>query len=154
MNNTMTIDTETFAMLIESQYADMISAAEKIGADYAEWKPQGKGRTILSQLQECAVRAHQVLGTLNGESAGGGPPSAEALAQYATFEDAIQGCRDTASALAAKLRTLSPDDLQKTITNRFGEFSFARLIVGAYWNASYHEGQIVYIGSLLEGSGA
>ena len=153
MNNHMIIDTETFAMLIESQYEDMISAAEKIGADHAEWKPLGKGRSILSQLQECAVRADQVLGTLNGEAAGG-PPSAEALAQYATFEAAVRGCRDSASALAAKLRTLSPDDMQKTTTNQFGEFSFARLIVGAYWNASYHEGQIVYIGSLLEEAGA
>ncbi|BDI30806.1 hypothetical protein CCAX7_28570 [Capsulimonas corticalis] len=153
MNNQMIIDTETFAMLIESQYEDMISAAEKIGVGHAEWKPLGKGRTILSQLQECAVRAHQVLGTLNGEAAGG-PPSPEALTQYATFETAIQGCRANASALAAKLRTLSPEDLQQTTNNRFGEFSFARLIVGAYWNASYHEGQIVYIGSLLEEASA
>jgi len=148
MNNSITISPETIAELIESQYADMIEVAHTVGVDKAEWKPLEKGRTVLSQLQECAVRADRMVATLNGNVFTAFATSEE-NAVYSTFEKAIEGCTKNAANLAAKLRTLSDDDLLKVVQTPSGEFSLARLMIGTYWNACYHEGQIYYISSLL-----
>lgn len=149
ITNDIKFDPETLATLIEVQYADLVEAALAVGAEHAEWQPMGRGRTVLSQLQECAGVVRSMVDTFSGKVFND-PPSAEDLEGFGDFEGAVAGCLEWSKRFAAELRACTAEDLMKTVQTPFGERSVGRQANGLFWNASYHEGAIYYVQGLLQ----
>lgn len=149
MSDELRIEPKTLAHLIQSQYADMLDAAEAVGAERAEWMPMGKGRSVMSQLRETAERAALLIDLVDGRPYRPSPSTDELAAIYPTFESVVAANRAKSTELADKVGKLTEADLLEVTEYAFGDRSLGRLLVGVYWNASYHEGQITYIHTLL-----
>ncbi len=133
--------------------ADLATAFLRLPEDRRGWSPEGKGRTALDQVAECAV--------LNGYTAeliqtrtwqpdwfGTFPAAkAEAAAQDWDMLHArlLEGTARVADAIAAV-----PDEALADEIQLFGRtMGMAEILARSYWNMTYHEGQISYVGSLL-----
>jgi hypothetical protein len=146
----MTIQ-EYAAAAIEKSAGDLLQAALALPEDKREWKPQEKGRSALSQLAECAT-----MNTLAAKivSAGAYQESlmaewGELLATLDTPEKAVTQLREGAAALASAIRKAPDASLENEIRLPWATVTLAQFFLMPFWNMSYHEGQINYIGTLL-----
>ena len=147
----MTIQ-EYAAAAIEKSAGDLIQAALALPEDKHEWQPLGKGRTALSQLAECAV-----MGTLAAKIVQAGAYQESLMAEWGdmlatldTPKKAITQLREGAAALASAIREAPETDLGKEIALPWATVTLGQFFLMPLWNMSYHEGQINYLGTLLD----
>ena len=139
------------AAAIEETANELIQAALDLPENKRDWKPLDKGRSMLSQLAECAamntrsvriVRARACHESLMAEWREL-PPTLD------TPEKAIAKLREGTVALALAIREVTEADVGKEITLSWATVTLAEFFLLPLWNMSYHEGQINYIGTLL-----
>ncbi len=146
----MTIQ-EYAAAAIEKSAGDLIQAALTLPEDKHDWKPQDKGRSALSQLAECAV-----MNTLAAKIVRAGAYQESLMAEWGELlptldrpEKAIKQLREGAAALASAIRESPEANLGKEVALPWATVTMAQFFLMPFWNMSYHEGQINYIGTLL-----
>ena len=121
-------------------------------ADKVVWQPMEKGRTALSQLQECATICGLSIYTLTNFALA--PDFREAFdrerAEIDTAEKAIARLEESSAKLAEIIAAYPDGDLDRTVQMPWlpHPSSMADLMFMNYWNAAYHVGQISYIQTL------
>ena len=153
----MTIQ-EVAAAAIEKSADDLIQAALALPEDKRDWKPLDKGRSTLDQLAECAV---QNMAAAKIVQAGGYQVNSmaewkEMLAEWDdllstldTPEKSAAALREGTAVLASAVRAAPNTQLGAGIILPWTTMTMAAFFLEPFWNMSYHEGQINYIGSLL-----
>lgn len=133
----------------------LLRQAKSVPADKLGWKPVDEGRSVLSQLAECAVIPSympEILATLKGPEF-----SEEMMAQYhaataaiTTLEDAEVLMRENTAKAVEAMRRVTDADLEKEISF-FGPnpWKICAIMQSHDWNLTYHTGQICYIQTLL-----
>ena len=126
---------------------------EAMPADKQDWRPLDLGRSALSLVQECAV-INGFFATILRDQA---VPAMDwgaykaACAALDTPEKATAALTESGTALAAAIEAFPEDRMAETVTMPFAEgmvMSFAQVMFTAYWNMTYHTGQIAYIQTL------
>ncbi len=122
-------------------------------ADKLEWSVLDTGRSALNQGAECVLISNFVAVLLNTQSCPEFSDEAYAagLAEFDTLEKVLTGL-DNASAVVSKAILEFPaDKLESTIVLPwFPEpQTFAEIMFIAYWNNTYHMGQVNFIQTLF-----
>jgi hypothetical protein len=127
-------------------------AASDLGEHFT-WRPLGKGRSAHDQVLEVAglyLIAKQLI------ESGELPPldrsaHLQAMEEFNTPEKALKQLEDAADLLGIAIEAAPTDRLAKVVSLPFGggmEKTIAEVVLMAYWNTVYHEGQVNYIQTL------
>ncbi len=136
--------------------ADLEAAVLRLPDDKRSWSPMGNARSAVNQAAECAI--------MNGSTAD--------LIQQRVW----QGCNDSVTefilkrdelakdwnavqallhqnteAIVAAIQAVPDEDLEVEVQMPWGPMKLSQILAYPYWNMSYHEGQVNYIASMLEG---
>lgn len=123
---------------------------EAVPAEKQDWRPLDAGRSALSQVQECAVINAFFAAILRTRAV----PEMEYEARTAalgTAEKALAALRASGAELGEVIEAFPTEDLGGTIVLPFGPgmtMTYGQVMFAAYWNMTYHEGQIAYIQTL------
>ncbi|MBC7806569.1 MAG: hypothetical protein H7145_10500 [Akkermansiaceae bacterium] len=148
----MSVSSATLAQMVRNSAGALGKAASGLGEHFA-WRPLDKGRSAHDQVLEVAglyLVTKQLIET--GEL----PPldrSAHltAMAEFDTPEKALKQLTDAADLLGIAVEVAPTERLQKVVALPFGpgmEKTIAEVVLMAYWNTVYHEGQVNYIQTL------
>lgn len=141
---------EYVARVTEKKAQDLLDVAQSVAEGKQTWKPLDQGRSVVDQMAECALingASVQVLRDHAWDEAGS-EDFQEAHAALDTLDMAAARLQENSAALAAAIRAVPGSDLETIIALPWGETSIADFLLLAYWNMSYHEGQITYIQTL------
>ena len=138
--------------MIRNSSAALGKAASSLGEQFA-WKPLDKGRSAHDQVIEVAgmfiLAKHLVesgeMPEINREH------HAQMMQEFGTQEKALKQLEDAADLLAIAIETAPTDRLSKIVHLPFGggiDKTIAEVLLLAYWNNVYHEGQVNYISTL------
>jgi uncharacterized damage-inducible protein DinB len=122
-------------------------------AEKQTWQPLDEGRSILNQVQECAVinawfamQLHdRAVPPLDGDA------YAAALAQIDTADKATAALKENTDKLVEEIKAFPDAHLDESLTMPFGEgmvMTFEEILFAGYWNMTYHAGQIAYVQTL------
>jgi len=128
----------------------VITVAQATPPDRIAWQPMDNGRTILDQMVECSLANAKWAAILRSGSYADipRPEAAKAYEECDTLETAVGRVRTSADDLIHAIRAVPDTDLSKDIPTPWGAYPMARCCVHAYWNMTYHEGQINYVQTL------
>lgn len=145
----MTIQ-EYVARATEKKAQDLLAAAQNVAEGKQTWKPLDQGRSVVDQIAECALINGASVQVLRDHAwdESGSEDFQEAHASLDTLDMAAARLQENTAALAAALRAVPDSDLDTTIALPWGESTVADFLLLAYWNMSYHEGQVTYIQTL------
>jgi hypothetical protein len=132
---------------------DLESALLRLPEDKRGWSAEGKARTALDMVAECAI--------LNGATA-----KMIIIRQFdahfdmATFQKAKDDLgqdlealktllHDNTTKVVAEIKKVHDEDLSVQIDMPWGPMTLSQICSYPYWNMSYHEGQINFIASVL-----
>jgi uncharacterized damage-inducible protein DinB len=150
MSNTLQ---EFLATATQKAADDLATAFLRLPEEERAWSPDGKARTALDQVAECAL--------LNGYTADlirtrAWPGSGFAGYEHARAEAMAQGwealralLQENTARVIAALRAVPEDALPVEIAMPWGAQTMAEIIAYPYWNMTYHQGQINYLASML-----
>lgn len=121
--------------------------------DKIEWSPLNQGRTVLDQIQECAVIcllsqetfSKRIDPVIDWEQFG------KMKVQFPTIEKAIEALETNTEALAKVLEAFPEEHLQDIVHLPWGPGmtkTFAQFMMMPIQNMIYHYGQINYIQTL------
>jgi hypothetical protein len=148
----MSVSSATLANMIRNSSAALGKAAADLGEKFA-WKPLDKGRSAHDQVLEVAgiyLLAKHLLESgempdINREH------HAKMIQEFDTSEKALKQLSDAADLLAIAIDAAPVDRLAKVVHLPFGggvDKTIAEVVLLAYWNTVYHEGQVNYIQTL------
>ncbi len=141
--------------LIRTSATDVAEAARGLG-DNVNWSVLGKGRTAAHQIAECAIMTAGIMGILE--------TGKEPEFDYAAFMEKVNALAEApdvglsaldvnTEALCKVVASMTAEQLATEIPTVWGPpggtrslKSFALLV---QWNNTYHQGQIVFISTLL-----
>lgn len=130
----------------------LFNSAKRVPEEKLTWSPLDHGRTVLSQLQECAIAPHFYLVYLKPGYQSpfhGYEEASEYSKQFDTLEKCEMKCREMTAELAEAMRQVTPDRLSELHVMPWGQEMAISTIAGLhYWNNVYHLGQINYIQTL------
>ena len=145
---------ELLIYLTEKKIGDLFSAARRLPPDKLEWKPAPGARCALDMLQEVAT-AHRQFKSAHLERKIEWDQDKMAnwfreRSKYTDLDELERMTRENTAEISAFLREMPVENFQLPVQMPFpGDFNLADILAYTYWNMSYHEGQINYIGSLL-----
>lgn len=132
--------------------ADLAAALLRLPEDKRGWSPGEKSRTALDQVAECAILNEYTAELIQTRTwqpdwfADFPAAKAKAAQDWGTLQARLQ---ESAARVAAAIADV-PDEALADEIQLFGRtMALAEVMARSYWNMTYHEGQIVYIGSLL-----
>ncbi len=132
--------------------ADLAAALLRLPEDKRGWSPGEKSRTALDQVAECAILNEytaELIQTRTWQAdwfADFPAAKVKAAQDWGTLQARLQ---ESAARVAAAIADV-PDEALADEIQLFGRtMALAEVMARSYWNMTYHEGQIVYIGSLL-----
>jgi hypothetical protein len=144
---------EFVAQALEKLASEVEAALLRLPEEKRSWSPMGQARTALDQVAECAIvngstaRLMSVrTWPVDFDMAQFQRSKADLAADWGALKDLFQ--QNTAT-LAAAIRALPDEDLSVEVETPFRKMTLSGIIGYAYWNMSYHEGQINYIASML-----
>lgn len=131
----------------------LIVAFDRIPEDKQNWSPMG-ARSAVDQLAECAMLSGGAGDIISGKLDMKNFDFAkfqQAKTELCQDVNALKELVQTNVGLAVKtIEETQSSDLDKMHDMPWGPINTQDLIGYAYWNLSYHEGQINYIASMLE----
>ena len=145
----MTIQ-EYVARLTEKKAEDLLATAYAVVEDKRGWQPQGRGRSVVDMVAECAVVNQMSIALLRDRAwdEAGREERRKARAALDTLDKAGASLRENTRALADAIRAVPDDHLALEVTLPGETSTVAEDMMHPYWNMSYHEGQINYIQAL------
>ena len=132
---------------------DLIAAFSQLPEDKRAWQPEGKARSAVDQMAECAI--------LNGYTAHLIETQQWPIGSFDVFFtekarvvglewQAIQAMLQENTQKAITAINATPDAaLSLEIQMPWGKQTLAQILAYAEWNMTYHQGQINYIASML-----
>ncbi|MGI8923511.1 MAG: DinB family protein [Fimbriimonadales bacterium] len=150
---------DSFALLeslTRRQLDTFFEAVHAVPADKLDWQPTPKSRSALDQLQEVAAVFRSIPETVKNRRLDFTP---EMFAQYETDRKKVSDpaelermTREGTEELLSFMRTVGENELTDKVEMPWpGEYKVADVLAYHYWNMAYHEGQIYYISTLLDG---
>ena len=138
----------------EKQIAQLFAVARRLPADKLDWKPAPGARSALCQLQEVATALPIFWQIYTDRKLDWDPGKmaawVEERSKLTTLDELEAVAKENTRKLAEFIRELDPEHLTDSVELPFpGERNMADVLGYHFWNASYHEGQITYIESLL-----
>lgn len=135
---------------------DAFKYAKAVPADKLEWKPEGKGRSVLDQCRELAMCPGWAYDIIEGKEQ---PEwNEETIAamqkeqeQWKTPEDCEAECNRRLEKLFTLFASLPDERLSTTKWLPYDggrDFTVAEMMDYPRWNFAYHQGQIAYIQTL------
>jgi hypothetical protein len=132
---------------------ELVAAFERIPEDRRLWSPEGKARTALDMVAECAILngyTSDLIRTRSWSDANFGGYRADKDAAVAGGWEALHvRLRENTGRVIAALSEVPDDALAAEIEVPWEKSSLADVIAYPYWNMIYHQGQINYIASML-----
>jgi uncharacterized damage-inducible protein DinB len=137
----------------EKAAQDLEAALRRLPEEKWDWSPGGTARTALDQIAECALVNS---GFADVIAARAWPPGYD-MAQFdrdrkALMTDpakAIQTLHEGTAKLVSVIAGVPDEDLGVEVQMAWGPMTLEHMMAHGYWNMSYHEGQINYLGSIL-----
>ena len=145
---------ELLIHLTEGQMKSLFRAARSLPADKLAWKPAPGARSALDQLQEVATALDQFWAIYTERKIDFDEAKfakwVEDRSKITSLDELERLTNEGTKKLCDFIRTVPDSAWTEPVQLPFpGEFTMADVLAYHYWNASYHEGQINYIGSLL-----
>lgn len=131
---------------------DLAAALLRVPEDKRDWSPEGRARTALDQMAECALLNGYTVAMIQTRQwpddafAAYSQEKAEAVRDEAALNRLLQ---DNTERVVAAIGTVPDDALGHEIAMPWGAQTLAQIIAYPYWNMTYHEGQINYIAAML-----
>jgi len=147
---------ELLSYLTERRVDALFRAARALPTDKLTWKPTPDSRSALDQLQEVATANDQFWPLITEGKAKWSPEIfmkwVEERSKITDLDELEQLTKASTARLLAYLRTLDPAELTRPVELPFpgGPLTLADVVSYQLWNTSYHEGQIMYIGTLTK----
>lgn len=109
--------------------------------DRRTWRPTLDGaaptRSVLEQISECVQVNHLIAAVLRGEQ----PSLPQGDLTFADADDARRKLTASAADLAAAIRTLTPEDMDRTFQHPRAAMLGKNIILAGLRNMAYHAGQ-------------
>lgn len=132
---------------------DLVIAYQRIPEDKQRWSPEGKARTALDQVIECALLNGYTVDLIQNRQWAGNAMETfmkdKAEAEAMTWDTLHAKLQENTKRVIAALQAVPDSDLQHPIQMPWSTQTLAEIMAYPYWNMSYHQGQINYIASLL-----
>jgi len=150
----MSVPAMTLAQMIRNSAAALGKATSTLGEKFT-WSPLDKGRSAHDQLIEVSLL--YLFGKHIVEM--GEAPELDwsihntQMQEYDTLIKTVDYLNSSADLLATAVEVASDERLSTVITLPFGggmEKTIAEVVMMAYWNTVYHEGQVNYIHTLCD----
>lgn len=130
-----------------------VSFAKAVRATPAEkqaWSVLDQGRTVVSVLQECAVINQWMANCLSNLRVMelGEQEYKDAIAALSDVDQALYAFERNTEELAVVIEQFPSEKLSDVVQMPWATESFASLLFGAYWNTTYHLGQVAFIQTL------
>lgn len=135
---------ETLAGQVQWAANNMAYNLDYIPADKMDWKPAPTAASALEIINHNVTALKSIQPVLSGGSMG--TPEFTPATNVAEAKALIVSA---AQEYAQALRSMNPEDLNKTVQMRFGPFPLARVVSMAVIDTIHHHGQIAYIQTLL-----
>ena len=139
------------AKLHQEIVATLLRNLEAMPDDKLTWKPLEQGRTVISQLQECAIMTGLCAEALKTRTFPEYKDESynKALEGIDNIVSTVESLKFNLDRLICEIDDFPADDLEKTLLYPWDDKpkTFTELMMMNYWNLSYHEGQIAYIQS-------
>lgn len=135
---------ETVATGLEWIAPDLARQLDFLPEDRLDWKPEPGAKSALAVAAEVLGVIREITRVVRGGTfgmAGAQPEQGKVELQ--------QALRDAASAYAAAVRALTPEELARPIETPWGTSPLAHFATYALIEASHHRGQVMYIQELL-----
>jgi len=150
----MSASMQEFLVLSTQKAAEDVQAALlNLPEDKRGWKPTDKARSALDQLAEIAL----LTGYTADLIATGKWTLGDDFSSYVREKDALSQdwpgiqalLKTNVAKMVSALQGVPDTELETSIDMPWGPMKMAQIMAYPYWNMSYHEGQINYIGSML-----
>ncbi len=143
---------EYVARVTEKKAEDLLAAAHAIAEDKRNWKPLGRGRTVIDLIAECAIVNSMSIRLLHERAwdEAGREERRQAHAALDTLDKAGASLRDNTRALVKAIRAIPDREMALDVTLPGETSTVAEDMLHPYWNMAYHEGQINFIQTLAE----
>lgn len=130
----------------------LVRNAKAMPEDKVVWQPLEQGRSVLNQLQECAVIANFTTHTLNHHTLPemDNEVFGKSMAALDTLDKAIAALETNTTELVSAIEAFPDENLDKTVQLPWlpTPTSLAEIMMMNYWNSVYHQGQVCYIQTL------
>ena len=150
---------EQAAKMTDDALEMILRTAKFIPEDKLDWTPMGSARTVLNQLAEIIQFAERLAWMLTADII---PPTFDREQYFARRKQIMAQCPDLArvDTMARAKHTELHDVIMNTLDSKleqefhlpfFGGMTVtgADMLFLAYWNLTYHTGQINYIQAML-----
>ena len=132
---------------------ELVAAFLRLAEDRRAWSPEGKARTALDLVAECALLNGYTADLIrtrlwpDGNFERYAREKAEAVAQG--WEPLSALLKANTEKIIAAIREVPDDALGSEIAMPWGKQPLTEIVSYPYWNMTYHQGQINYIASML-----
>ncbi len=144
---------EFFVTATRKAMTDLEKALDSLPEDKRNYSPGGAARTALDMVAECAllngITAQVVVERkmlANFDYNEFTQTKATLARQPEVLHTLLQSSTEK---FIAAIESVPTDDLGVEVELPWGKMTIAQILAYPYWNMSYHEGQIYYIGSTL-----
>ena len=142
------------AAATEQAAKDLVTAFLSLPEDKQDWSPAKTARTAIDLIAECALVSYtaELIETRKWrEEAYEEFQQDKAKLAAGDWETLPTLLRENTKRVIAAITAVSEEDMALEIPMPWGTQPLGSIIAYPYWNMSYHQGQIYYIGSILEG---
>ncbi len=144
---------EFLASMTQKAAEELITALELIPTEKRAWKPFDSARSAMDQIAECAILNGSTADTIENRNG----PSPEFMGQFVGIKESLAEDEAAARALLQKntgrviaaIQSVPDEDLDSEVPMPWGPMKLRDICAYPFWNMTYHQGQIVYIASLL-----
>ena len=149
----ITTSQEFLAAATQKAGTDLLAALDSLPEGKRTWQPAPAARSAMDQVAECAILSGVVADTVTtrtGPDAGFMQSFFGEKALLAQEEANARALLQTNVArVVAAIQALPDADLETEVNMPWGGMTLRALCTYPFWNMSYHQGQITYIGSLI-----
>jgi uncharacterized damage-inducible protein DinB len=145
---------ELLSDMTRRQVDRFFEAARAIPADKLDWQPAPGARSALDQVQEVATVFQGIPQAVTDRKLEFTPEMYEQMTnerkKVTDLDELERMTRESTERLIEFIQSVPPEELNDVVQMPWpGDFRVAGLLGYHYWNMTYHEGQIYYIGTLL-----
>lgn len=136
----------------ESALKMLFASARRMPEDKLNWSPLDAGRTVMDQLQECAITADMFLPYFDASytpMAKGYEEFGAISSQWKTIDECEAKCKELTAKLTAAIEATPAEKMAEVHDLPWGEkHTLGAIATFHAWNMTYHLGQINYIQTL------
>jgi uncharacterized damage-inducible protein DinB len=146
---------ELLVKLTEKQIDRIFRIARTLPEDKLDWSPAPGARSALCQLQEVATALPEFWAAFSERKLDWNQEKMTAWLEerkkITSIDELEKVAKENTAKLLELIRNTPEGELSAPVQMPFpGDFDLAEILAYHYWNASYHEGQIMYISSLIQ----